>query len=187
MLLDIVATGRQGFRIASKCLVQTHGVRTWTGKPRQNTLRETNDARTKTAEKTQKSALRGSLSLDNRGPSMWPHLSSPFYGLPFRPGTRWSLWTAGASADAICWWLLYTWGILAPNDLLSVAVTLDRTPDPACARGAYEALGWGTPPHNRFALRTRAPQRVPHTSPPPSPLSSGPSRPLARSSRTLQP
>jgi hypothetical protein len=39
-----------------------------TGKPRQNTLREMNDARTKTAEKTQKSALRERLSLDNRGP-----------------------------------------------------------------------------------------------------------------------
>jgi hypothetical protein len=69
----------------------------------------------------------------------------------------------------MCWWLLYAWGTPAPNDLLFVSVTLDRTLDPACALGAYEALVWGPPPHHRFALRTRAPQRVPHTSPPPSP------------------
>jgi len=75
----------------TKCLGQTHGVRTGTGKPRQNTLRETDDARTKTAEKTQKSALRGRLSLDNRGPSMWPYLSSPFYCLPHLV-PYWSLW-----------------------------------------------------------------------------------------------
>ena len=37
-----------------KCLVQTQGVRTWTGKPRQNTLREIDDARTNTAEKNTK-------------------------------------------------------------------------------------------------------------------------------------
>src|SRR5438105_4408273 len=37
-------------------------------KPSQNTLPETDDARTNPAEKTQKSAPGGSLSLDNGGP-----------------------------------------------------------------------------------------------------------------------
>jgi hypothetical protein len=46
-----------------------------------------------TREKSKKTARRGSVSLDNRGPSMWPLLSSPFYGLP-RLMRSWSLWKA---------------------------------------------------------------------------------------------
>jgi hypothetical protein len=47
----------------------------------------------------------------------------------------------GACPYDVCWWLPDPWGSPAPNDLLSVSVTLDRTPDPACALGACEALG----------------------------------------------
>lgn len=43
----------------NKCLVQTQSVRTWTEKPRQNTLRETDDARTNTAEKNTKIRSQG--------------------------------------------------------------------------------------------------------------------------------
>jgi hypothetical protein len=90
--------------------------------------------------KCRKAAQRIFLSLDNRGPSMWPHLSSSFYGLPCLMQRR-SLRTASASVDDVCWWLPDPWGSLAPHDLLSVLTSLGQAPDPACALGACEAQG----------------------------------------------
>jgi hypothetical protein len=95
------------------------------------------------------------------------YLSSSVYYFPFRTETLWSPYIARASAHALC---LFAWGTLAPNDLLSVAVTLDRTPDPACALGAYEALGWGPlliigslcEPVTRNECPTPAPNRRPY-------------------------
>jgi hypothetical protein len=71
---------------------------------------------------------------------MWPYLSSPFSGLPclVQP---WSLETARASGDNGCWWLPDPWGSLAPHDLLSVLISRDQAPNPACALGACEARG----------------------------------------------
>jgi hypothetical protein len=81
------------------------------------------------------------MSLDNRGPSMWPPLSSPFIvclaacanGPCGRPN--------GIVTFVMRWWLRDPWSSLAPNDLLSVLTPLGQAPDPACALGACEALG----------------------------------------------
>jgi hypothetical protein len=59
------------------CVVQTRCVWTCLEKSSQNTLSETDDARTNTAEKKQKSALRGGLSLDNGGPHKCSARSMP--------------------------------------------------------------------------------------------------------------
>src|SRR4029453_4499153 len=92
------------------------------------------DAKPWKAEKTPKTAPRGSLSLDNWGPSMWPHLSSPFYCLPCLRWP-WSLWTISTEVNDVGWWLRDPWGSQAPNDLLSVLPSLGQAPDPACALG----------------------------------------------------
>src|SRR5215831_10587278 len=112
-----------------------------------------------------------SVSLDNRGPSMWPHLSSSFYDLPRRMHLE-SLWKAhnGIVSLALCWWLREPWSSLAPNDLLSVLTALGHAPDPAGALGACAARGgppllllaslgapvppheWATPAHNPLSL-----------------------------------
>jgi hypothetical protein len=78
MALPALSRWRQRLK---KCWGQPQGVRPWPATPRQNTLRETDDARTNPAEKNTKSALRGSLSLDNRGP---PKGSMPSYRRPSR-------------------------------------------------------------------------------------------------------
>src|SRR5262245_46985808 len=102
----------------------------------QHTLPEDDDVRPSPAEKSWQSALRGRLSLDNGGPSMWPYLSSSFYGLPparaHGPCGR----PNGSVSLDLCWWLRDPWSSLAPNDLLSVVTSLGHTPDPACALGA---------------------------------------------------
>jgi hypothetical protein len=73
---------------------------------------------------------------------MWPLLSSFFCYLTLLAAAIVPLdCLVGACPCDGCWWLRDPWGFPAPNDLLSVSVTLDRTPDPACALGACEALG----------------------------------------------
>ena len=76
----------------NKCLVPPWaGTSMW--KSSQNTLPRPTTLESNRRKKAKKSAHRIRLSLDNRGPSMWPRLSSPFYCLPHLV-QYWSLWKA---------------------------------------------------------------------------------------------
>jgi hypothetical protein len=153
----------------NKCLVQPcWGTRI--RKRRRNTLPGMDCARPKAQrKKSQKSASRGSLSLDNRGPSMWPHLSSLF--LAFRTSCGAGPWgLPGLRSTTCAGGFLSPGGSLAPHDLLSVLPALGQAPHPACALGACAAQG-GPP-----LLLLGAPGApVPHHALPPPPSDLRPS------------
>jgi hypothetical protein len=55
----------------------------------------------------------------------------------------------------------HAWGIPASNDLLSVAASVHRPPDPACAYGPWRAPWWPAPAQARAATRPLAPRELP--------------------------
>jgi hypothetical protein len=71
-----------------KCLVQTRSVWAIIGKSSQDTRLDADGAGTNPAEKSKKSAPRGSVSLDNRGPS-----KELFFGHDHYAGVPIGVWT----------------------------------------------------------------------------------------------
>jgi hypothetical protein len=152
-------------------------------------------------KKSKQSAPGGDLSLDHRGPSMWPRLSSPFYCLFYRM-PRWSLWMTGRrvvpAIDA--GGFVVRGAHWPPTPFSPWCPHWGHAPDPAGARGAWEARDgpplllsgprtdpvppneWPTPAHSCFlsprdllarshARRMRRLCRRPLVAGPPSPRS----------------
>jgi hypothetical protein len=60
------------------------------------------------------------------------------------------------STCLVCCWLRDAWGLLAPNDLLSVSAARPPSPQSPMRFEALRAAQWGTaPPTTRFISRTR--------------------------------
>src|SRR4030095_13522261 len=69
---------------------------------------------------------------------------------------RWAPLSPRGSARAVCCWLRNAWGLLAPNDLLSVsAVRPPSTQSCMRAEAPGEAQWCTAPPTTRFGWRTR--------------------------------
>jgi len=71
-------------------------------------------------------------------------------------GHRWVRLSPRGSARAVCCWLHDAWGLLAPNDLLSVSAVLPPSTQ-SCMRSVAlgKAQSWTAPPTTRFGSRTR--------------------------------
>jgi hypothetical protein len=136
-------------------------------------------------KKLEKAAPRAGVSLDNWG--LLCGRACQVFFIVFLPccsngsseiPALWLTTCAGGSMVRGARWLrttFYPWRAISPAHPILQALSAPVKP-----------WGWGPPPHNRFALRTRAPQRVPYTSSRSSPLCDRPGYPRGGAQRPAQ-